>query len=165
MSRQVIKYQSTTVEPEISASHITRLVRAHGGVEFSHRWEADQLSEVAFTIEDERFGRVPIRLGARTETIQKILMERTTMGRDRARAQAYRIAWRQLKDLTEQLLLAVQTGLFTLTEAFMSGVETEDPETGEVITMGQLVERHATQGGPRGLLLAGTPEADFEVVD
>ena len=54
---------------------------------------------------------------------------------------AYWIAWRQLKDFVEQALLAVETGLFDIAGAFMASVEVWDDESGEVVTMAELVAR------------------------
>ena len=48
-----------------------------------------------------------------------------------------------LKDLTEQLLLAVELGLRTLPGAFMADIEAYDGTTGETVTMYELFERRA----------------------
>ena len=61
----------------------------------------------------------------------------------RVAAQARRIGWRHLKDLTEQLLLAVELGLRTLPGAFMADIEAYDGTTGETVTMYELFERRA----------------------
>ena len=153
MARQVIKYQTTTVDAVKSAGQIQGLVQRYGGTRCEIRWDNEgRVTGVRFAIRHDRFGEVPVRLRARTKTIEDVLWSKTSMGRDRCAAQAHRIAWRQLRDVVEQLLFAVDTGLFLPHEAFMSSVETEDPETGETLTWGELLERHGS-GGPGGLKL------------
>ena len=168
MSRQAIKYQTTTIEPTKSASEIQMLVQRYGGTRCEIQWDyRGRVTGVRFAIRHERFGEVPVRLAAKVERIAYLLRTKTSVARDRVDDQAYRIAWRQLRDFVEQALLAVETGLFPLHEAFMASVETEDPETGECITWGDLLERHGS-GGPGGLrLLPPAPhvvEGSFEVL-
>ena len=129
---QKIKYQTTTISAEQSAGQIGQLIGKYGAREFTQLWDDDgQLSGIRFIMKDQLYGGiVPVKLYARTETIFDILTESGLHRRDaEARSeQAYRIAWRQLKDVVEQLLLAVRTGLFSLAEAFMAGVVIETPE-------------------------------------
>lgn len=166
---QAIKYQSTTVEPIKSAGEIQTLVQKYGGTRCEIRWDQHgHIIGVRFAIRHERFGEVPVRLTAKTDRIFEILQEpRRSHDRGKKaaidRAQAYRIAWRQLRDFVEQALLAVETGLFPLHEAFMAAVETEDPDTGEVITWGEMLERHGA-GGPGGLKLLGSGAPVVEAV-
>lgn len=69
-------------------------------------------------------------------------------------AQARRIAWRHLKDLTEQLLLAVELGLRSLPSAFMADVKAWDETRNETVTMYELFERRAhIAGSGRGVEL------------
>jgi len=168
MSRQAIKYASTTVDPLKSANEIQALVQRYGGTRFEIRWnESKQVAAVRFAIRHPKFGEIPVRLTARVEKIAEILKAARTSRRyisqgerqkkdAEERTQAYRIAWRQLRDFIEQALLAVETGLFPLHEAFMASVETEDPETGDVVTWGELLERRGS-GGPHGLRLLAPP--------
>jgi hypothetical protein len=164
VSRQAIKYQGTTVEAIKSAGEIQRLVQQYGGTRCEIRWDTKgNVVGVRFAIRHERFGEVPVRLAAKTAKIEEILKRRTSIGHEKRPAQAYRIAWRQLKDFVEQALLAVETGLFPLHEAFMASVETEDPETGESITWGEMLERHGA-GGVGGLRLLGSGPKVIEAV-
>lgn len=175
MSRQPIKYASTTVAPTKSAGEIQDLVRKYGGTRCEVRWDGTgRVYGVRFAIRHERFGEIPVRLMAKTDRIFEILQKQRRSVYDRRkkeavdRDQAYRIAWRQLKDFVEQALLAVETGLFPLHEAFMAAVETEDPATGETVTFGELLERHGSRGPAEGpLMLVPAPtiiEADVEVL-
>ena len=68
----------------------------------------------------------------------------------RVAAQSRRIAWRHLKDLTEQLLLAVELGLRTLPGAFMADIEAYDGATGETVMMYELFERRAVPARESG---------------
>lgn len=68
--------------------------------------------------------------------------------------QAERIAWRHMKDLTEQLLLAARLGIKTVPGAFMPDIEVWDDEEGETTAMGELFARRAQlEPGDRGVRL------------
>ena len=148
---QLIKYESTGIEPAKSAGQIMDLVRRYGGRSFTQIWgEGQTVLGIRFTLAFEELGPLPVQMHARTARIEEILNEGgkwKSQGyakrKELIAAQAQRIAWRHLKDLTEQLLLAVALGLKTPGEAFMDGVEVEDPATGETTTMGKLLAQHA----------------------
>ena len=73
---QAIKYQQTTIPAEKSAAQIQALVAKYGGTRCEVKWdEKGNVTSVRFAIRHERFGEVPIRLVAKTETIFKILQE------------------------------------------------------------------------------------------
>jgi hypothetical protein len=163
---QPIKYASTTIDPGQSAGEIADLVRKYGGSRFEMRWgEFGRLEGIRFAIRDPEIGQVPVRLDAQADRVLQILREAKPYSRRmrRSRAQweedteeqAYRIAWRQLRDFVEQALLAVETGLFPLASAFMAHVEVWDEEAGETVTMGELVGRRAEVGPGRDGLLLG----------
>lgn len=152
MAQQAVKYQSTTIDPWKSAGEIAELVRKYGGSRFEQQWdEYGQLVGIRFAIRDNRLGEVPVILRAQTETIERILQGALPRSwtTERKRTQAYRVAWRQLKDFVEQALLAVKTGLFPLAAAFMASIEVQDEETGRPIP---LMEAFAQGGrlGPAG---------------
>lgn len=172
---QAIKYENTTVDPSVSAMQIGQLVQRYGGSRFEMQWnDRGRLIGVRFAIRHDRLGEVPVRLMASIENVEGLIRERrpysSRMRKTRAQWAewcadvAYRVAWRQLKDFVEQALLAVETGLFPLHEAFMAQVETPDPETGEPITVGELFGRHAVLESS-GLRLLPSPvvEAEYEV--
>lgn len=159
------KYETTKIDPGKSAAEIAALVQKYGGARFEMRWGEDgRLTGIRFAIRMEGVGVVPVRLVARIENVRDLLRKRnpytSRMTRSRAQweeetdGQAYRIAWRQLRDICEQLLFGVETGLFTFAEAFMAHVEMWDEEAGETVTMGELISRRAqVTSGERGLLL------------
>lgn len=160
---QSIKYQETTVSAEVSAGQISGLVARYGASRFEQQWNDDgELSAIRFTLRTA-MGEVPVRLDAKTDRIVELLPKPVRYNAvDRRREQAYRIAWRHLKDLTEQLLLAVHLGLKDVGAAFMDSVEVVDPDSGDTITMRDLLARHAHQisaGRPLRLLPAAVHAA------
>lgn len=169
MARQAIKYETTTVDAGKSASEIAQLVQTYGGSRFEMQWGEDGLlTGIRFALRHPKLGEVPVRLTARTERIEEILrgVSKWRWDHQGRKLHAYRIAWRQLKDFVEQQLLAVKTGLFPVHEVFMAQVEARDPDTGEMVTVGELVERHgaiAPGGGLRLLPAPPTIEAVYEV--
>lgn len=156
MASQKIKYQSTKVDPTKSATELSQLIEKYGGTRFEMRWESGILLGIRFALVHPKLGEIPVRLDARIERIRQIL-SRTMWGDEKIRLQAYRIAWRQLKDFVEQQLLAVETGLFPVHEVFMAQVEARDPETGELVTVGDLLERHGALAPGGGIRLLPAP--------
>lgn len=158
---QKIKYQTTTIDATQSANEIGVLVGKYGARQFSLHWDEEgELRGVSFVLVDQRYGGiVPIRLGARTDSIYEILTASRSYSFDEKKVaqQANRIAWRQLRDLVEQLLLAAKTGLFSIVEAFMAHVVIETAEGAE--TMGEYFARTQPELGSQGLrLLKAGPE-------
>lgn len=168
---QAIKYETTTVGAAQSAGEIADLVRKYGGSRFEMRWgEFGELTGVRFAIRDQDLGEVPVRLEAQTDKIRDILQRsrpwtsRTRATKDQylveVREQAYRIAWRQLKDFVEQALLAVETGLFPIGHAFMASIEMYDQASDETVTMAELFSRRVSlAAGDRGMLMAAGADA------
>lgn len=155
MAKQAIKYESTSVDPTQSASEVAALVQRYGASRFELRWNAkNELEAIRFALRTE-IGEVPVRIEAHTDRVERLLLEaHPSWGKPKAREQAYRIAWRHLRDLTEQLLLAVQLGLKDVGAAFMDGVEVWDEERSETVTMAEFLSRRAELvGGERGLRL------------
>lgn len=157
---QSIKYEKTEIDPAKSVAEIGELVRKYGGSRFEQLWgEAGEVSGVRFAIRHEEIGELPISMTARTGEIERILtasgyatgrtLEQKRERPERVASQARRVAWRHLKDLTEQLLLAVELGLRSLPAAFMADIETFDESTGETVTMYEFFERHAAVSGSR----------------
>lgn len=170
MPAQPIKYASTTVDPSKSAGEIMELVRRYGGTRFESRWTNGILTGVRFAIAAEGIGEVPVRLDAQVDRIVEILVKaKRKQPRFRygafsegmmqpIREQAYRIAWRQLKDFVEQALLAVETGLFPIGAAFMAHMEVWDQAADETITMSEFLLRRGVSGDERGIRLLGSRE-------
>lgn len=152
MAKQAVKYQTTTIEASQSAAEIAEMVRRYGASRFELRWDdAGQLSGIRFSLRTEELSEAPVTLSARTERILELLREdqpynsrrraSATEWETQLRAQAHRIAWRHIRDLTEQLLLAVQLGLRTVGSAFMADIEVWDDATGETVPMAEFLAR------------------------
>ncbi len=160
MATQVIKYQDTKVDVEKTVSELSSLIKRYGGSRFEQSWTEDGgVGGVRFAVRHETLGELPVSLTAKTAQIKRILLDEGIWKtyppkerEERIEKQAQRIAWRHLKDLTEQLLLAVSLGLKTLPEAFLADVEMLDHATGETVRMGEYLERRASSG-PGGLEL------------
>lgn len=160
MAKQAIKYQDTTVDVEKTVGELSALIKKYGGSRFETAWTEDGgVGGVRFAVRHETLGELPVSLTAKTAQIRRIMRDaglwKTYPLAERQRkleTQAQRIAWRHIKDLTEQLLLAVSLGLKTLPEAFLADVEILDAQTGETVRMGEFLERRASSG-PGGLEL------------
>ena len=135
MSRQFIKYQTTEIHPQRSVNEIQRLCEKYGARKFSMSWTDGEIESVSFVLSTE-YGPLPILLRAPMKGILKIFQKNQPYGDpERQYKQAQRIAWRHMKDLTEQRLLAAFIGLESPAETFMAQVETEDGSTvGERMT-------------------------------
>lgn len=150
---------------EKTVAELSALIKKYGGSRFEQQWDQDGgVGGVRFAIRHESLGELPVSLTARTAQIRRILLDaglwKTYSRSDRDRkveTQAQRIAWRHLKDLTEQLLLAVSLGLRTLPEAFLADVEILDEATGETVRMAEYLERRASVG-PSGLEIAAAED-------
>ena len=165
---QLIKYENTKVDADKSAAELMALVQKYGGTRFEMQWEAGVLVGVRFAIAHKDLGEIPVRMSARTDEVRKFFsknrpyshhMRKTKAAYNEAQeVQAYRIAWRHLKDLCEQMLLAAELGIIEIHEAFMWAVEVEDPATGRVSTFGEFVSNsfHAVGSGGSLKLKPGT---------
>lgn len=161
MPQNAIKYQRTEVDPAKTVSELSEIIRRYGGRRFEQSWDRQgNPTEVRFAIDHPDLGELPVRLVAKTQKIRRIFSEEGLWRSypdderdERINLQAYRIAWRHIKDLTEQLLMAVALDLQDLHEAFMGSVEIVDTETGELVRMAEFLERRARQG-PEGLVLS-----------
>lgn len=166
---QIVKYESTEVEVERTLAGLAKLIRGYGGRRFEQVWDAEgRAVAVRFAVEHPSLGELPVHLPARTAKIRRILLDGgkwkslpTSERERRVAEQAERIAWRHISDLTEQLLLAVQLDLKTLSEAFLADVEMYDRERGELVRMADFLERRGSVG-PSGLELASSSAAGDE---
>lgn len=169
---QSLKYEQTTVTVDKSVSEIAELIRRYGGSRFEQVWDEDgEVRGIRFAIRHESIGELPISLTARTAEIERVLAAggyAKGRGADDRRKrpqkiahQSRRIAWRHIKDLTEQLLLAVSLGLRSLPAAFMADIEAFDEDSGQTVTMYELFERRARmEESGRGVRLQAASEAD-----
>ena len=172
MSKQLVKYQETTVDAEASVAHITALVKRYGGTRFEQLWdETGGVAGVRFAIRHPTVGELPVSLQLKTGEIERILSSGgflRSLPRDermeRIATQAERIAWRHEKDLIEQLLLSVTLGTRSLEGAFMAEIETWDERTGETVTMEEMFSRRAVlSSSGRGVEIASARNGAIEL--
>lgn len=171
--KQAIKYQSTGIPVEKTISELSALIRKYGGSRFEQAWNSDgTVSGVRFAIRHEQFGALPVNLTARSTKIRSILFSaglwksyRSAEREQMIQRQAERIAWRHIKDLTEQLLLAVQLDLRSLPEAFMADVEILDAGSGETMRVAEFLERRArTVSRGEGLVLEASHQSENSAI-
>lgn len=154
MASQPVKYWSTEIAADKTASEIVSLIVRYGGERTSIDWRDGQPASVTFIIRDREIGAIPVHIPARIDNVERLLLDRVPWSgrgdeadyRQKMRERALRIVWRHLRDLVEQQLLAVEIGQYTLTDVFMTGVLVSDAD-GRETTMGQLVRAHADRVG------------------
>lgn len=169
---QAMKYQQTTIPVDKSVAEIAELIRKYGGSRFEQLWDEDgEVQGIRFAIRHESIGELPVSLTARTAEIERVLAEAgyakgrsaddRTKRAQKIASQSRRIAWRHIKDLTEQLLLAVSLGLRSLPAAFMADIEAFDEESGQTVTMYEFFESRARiEDSGRGVRLQAAGESE-----
>ena len=156
---QFIKYETTTIDAGTSALGIRTLVKKYGGRNFQMTWLEDEVDNIRFEMPSAQ-GFVPIRLAPAIKPIFKLFRKNRPSGDPNVHMrQARRIAWRHLKDLTEQQLLAASIGLADPASVFMASLETT-----RGTTVGQeFIDAAMARGGLRPALglppAGGTSEA------
>jgi hypothetical protein len=168
-----VKYAQTTVDPTQSAMQLSALVQRYGGTRFELRWDQGLLTGVRFAIAHPALGEIPVRLQARIQEVEARLRKARPWHRRMRKSpkdyerevteQAYRMAWRHLRDLCEQLLVATSLGVIEIHEGFLWAVEAEDPVTGVVTTFGDLLAHHTKAIGAGGALRLLPAEATYEI--
>jgi hypothetical protein len=145
----------TEVPVSRSINHIRELVERFGAREFSTHYDAaTRPIGIGFTVRDPRVTGdepvyLPVQLRAPTETIYKALLASKRRSyfiatQERCRAQAERVAWRNLHDFVRASLIGVQTGIMSLGEAFMASLVVTTPagpeRLGEIVARGSLLQ-------------------------
>jgi hypothetical protein len=144
-----MKYRSTTVSPHKSISEIEKLIVKYGARSFTKDLDGSRVTSVRFTLDAEAWGvpDLPVVLDVPVETILDRLWDSYSEAwqrqndRDDYREQAERIAWRQIKDLIEQILLAAETGIASPVVMLFGMVEVTDPVTDERSTVAKLFQQ------------------------
>jgi len=165
---QFIASLETDVPAVRSIGHIQALVERFGALEFVTVYDPSGTGRpigVRFKVRDPHItqedaehratlglppAHLPVDLTAPFETIYKALLDGRTgwvpdEKRARVRAQAERVAWRNLHDYVRAGLIAVQTGILTLGEAFLANVTVELPD-GRSARFGTLVAERGMIG-------------------
>lgn len=129
------RFWTTEVDAAKSVAEIGELLRKHGVRRCTTDWDSNgEPVAILFTMPVAALeGRhVPVRLAAQTLPLQQRMREAGVRGN--LRAQACRVAWRQLKAWIEMSLEAAANGVKPFHEVFLADVvlDPEDPEGGRV---------------------------------
>lgn len=162
-----MKYRSTEVPVSRSVSKIERMIVEYGAGQFTKTYDGQSITGISFTLVADRWGipELPIEISLATDDVlDRIWMSYSVTHRNRQgiekeqyREHAEKMAWRQMKDLVEQLLLAFETGIMNPVEMFFGYVVVTDPETGQTRGMGELfLEKGLLTPAAGGRLLIGT---------
>lgn len=87
---------------------------------------------------------LPIEVRVPVDGVYALLRERRPLGDvGRLRAKAEKIAWRHAHDFIRASLIAVQTGILSIGEAFLSSIVVADPANGTTVytRLGDLLNR------------------------
>lgn len=161
--RPFVASLETEVPVSRSAQHIQTLVEKFGALEFGLQYDPVTRRPVAvsFRVQDPHLvgadaAPLPVALRAPSGTIYGMIRDRQpNWSRDRVQDQADRVAWRNLHDFVRASLIAVQTGIMTLGEAFMANLVVTLP-SGESKRLGELAsEGTLLTAGAGGQLLLG----------
>jgi hypothetical protein len=153
---QRIKAVDTSVSVNRSQGQLEKILRRYGASGFSitQDYEAGTAA-VAFRVPESPGADVyiPVRMAVPIHQVKARLKANAGPRTRRREAdwfeQAERIAWRHLVLCVEAMLVAVETGIQTISEAFLAHMLIED-ETGEQARVYDMFER---QGGARALLM------------
>lgn len=153
----------TDVPVSRSVNQIRELVERFGASEFSIQYDpaTGVAVGIGFKIRDPHLGVfLPVALRAPNDTVYQSIIKgrRGAWQRDvqeRCRAQADRVAWRNLHDFVRASLIGVQTGIMTLGEAFMASLVVTLP-TGEAKRLGEIAAEGALLRPESGRLLLGS---------
>lgn len=120
-----VRFYSTKVDPARSLSEVAELLRKYGAQRFEQVWEAGRTVAVRFNlpVPEAELGHMAVVLKPRTEELARKLWD--VHGIDDP-DQVDRVAWRQLKGVLEGILLAVDTGMFSVPELFLGMAEAGD---------------------------------------
>lgn len=152
MSPQAIKYESTDVPVSRSVKQIEALCKKYGGWQIEVRYVDGEIESIRFLMQTKR-GVIPILIRAPSEPVFQVLRKHRPRGQAaKQRKLAKRIAWRHMRDLTEQRLLSAFLQVEDPAEAFMAHIEQEPG-----VTTGQLMlEQVEARGGFEKVLMIGS---------
>jgi hypothetical protein len=135
MATKKLFMETTSVEPQKTAAEITALLVSAGARQIAMTYGAvGELKGLAFTLVIEG-GMMPFSLPVRTEPIFKLLNGRRKYSWDRTesapkdRAQAERVAWRQLLRWIQAQLAMIDVGMVAAQEVFLPYMQSPDGRT------------------------------------
>ena len=139
---QKVKYETTKVSVAQTAAEIAGLLARHKVASIATDYDT-QGNPVAVRCTMRHQGQfLPVVLRPSTKKILKIISENSWKAEYELEDKAARIAWRNLKGLTEHLLEAAHIGIKSLPNIFMADIEVPDPESEHgYTTLGRVFEK------------------------
>lgn len=125
MSTKTLYMETTKIAPERTAAEISALLVGAGAREISMQYEAGKITGIRFTLDIAGGGQVHFAMPVRVEPIYQILVKRIRSTwlsgeeKKRKRAQAERVAWRQLLRWTQAQLAMIDVGMVAAREVFL----------------------------------------------
>ena len=122
-----IRFYSTNVSPEKSLGEVAELLRKYGAQRFEQVWEGNRTVAVRFNlpVPEAELGFMAVVLKPQTAVLAQQLRQKHRIDDP---DQVERVAWRQLKGVLEGILIAVDTGMFTVPELFLGMAESHGGE-------------------------------------
>lgn len=158
-----IANESTTVPVTRTIQAIQGLVERFRAREFRTLYgHGGTPNAVRFTVIDPHLSQVEgeegvftVELSAPSEMIRKALWRKArSPNRNVLEAKAERIAWRQLHDIIRASLMGVESGLFTIGEAFLANLVVARPD-GKEARLGQMLMEQRLLTPVNGRLMIG----------
>ena len=132
-TKKPIYMETTEISAERSAAEVSSALVQAGATSVSVRYDNGRIIGMTWTM---RVGPVelPFSMPARVEPLYKILLKRRTGFVDegtksRIRAQAERVAWRQLLRWVQAQLAMIEVGMVQRAEVFMPYIQQADGST------------------------------------
>lgn len=119
---------TTTIESEKSIMEIEKILIAHGAQSIFKDYYAGLPIALSFIIKNTN-GSMPVRLPADPEAVLKVMYVQKLPGRFLNKAQAYRVAWRIIKDWVEAQMAILETNQVKLEQIFLPYIETQEGKT------------------------------------
>jgi hypothetical protein len=133
MTKKPIYMETTEIAPERSAAEVSSCLVQAGALSVSVRYDNGKVIGMSWTM---RVGsqELPFAMPARVEPVYKLLMSRRSGYQDdtakaRVRAQAERVAWRQLLRWVQAQLSMIEIGMAQKGEVFMPYIQQADGST------------------------------------
>lgn len=149
---------STEVSSDRSRSEIERTLRRYGASAFAYAWEGET-AQIAFKLDGRQIRfRLPLPDPQSQEfTLTPTGRERSASAAEEAYEQAVRQRWRALALVIKAKLEAVEAGISTVEQEFLSNVALPDGRTVGEWVGPQLAQVYARQAMPA--LLPGSADA------
>lgn len=132
-SKKPIYMETTEIAAEKSAAEVSSLLVQAGATSVSVRYDGGKIVGMMWTMRVGP-GELPFTMPARVEPVYKLLLSRRTGYQDdeakaRVRAQAERVAWRQLLRWVQAQLAMIEVGMAQRGEVFMPYIRHADGTT------------------------------------